>query len=158
MKALTHSRDSKCLHVAEPDFPDEIRTIPYCVGFYFTQQTRTKPENTKGTRRSPCPTTMLPDGAADVGSSPGAETGRALSWSSGRLGERTPHLAYASSQGAHCELPKTFLAAGVTVNFTDEGTKSSRDPASCPSQMCVFRRGVLIILHHGTCRHDSFYP
>lgn len=69
------------------------------------------------------PATVLPDGAADVGSSPAAETGRALRWSSGRLGERTPHLAHASSQGARCELPKTSLAAGVTVNFTDEGNQ-----------------------------------
>lgn len=40
------------------------------------------------------------------------------------VGKNTGEYPTQTSQGAPCELPKTFLAAGVIVNSTDEQTKN----------------------------------
>lgn len=111
------------------------------MGFYWSKKYSPSASEYKMHRTFSLPPIRLPDWAVYVGFFwQATETRRALSWSAGRLWERTPHLAHASSQGARCELPKTFLTAGVTVNFTDEETKNSRGPVSCPSQIMYVQK------------------
>lgn len=128
-------------------------------GIWLLQEILARHRNTKGTGRPPChPTRSQAEQLMWDFSNKHQKWGGLCAGVQGGC-EREHHIWPTHlPQGAHRELPKTFLTAEVTVNFTDEETRNSRGPVSCPSQVCVFRRGVLITLHHWASRHDSFYP